>query len=129
MIDSQAIIENLEKKLGSFTANPKTQNVGRVEKNTDGVIQASGLTKAFMGEIIDFQDGSTGFILNLDEDNASIILLSGGQNVKEGDTVKTTGKQLTINVSDGLLGRVINPLGLALDGKAGVAKGKEMPLE
>ena len=129
MIDNKAIIENLEKRLSTFNADPKTQNVGRVEKNTDGVISASGLSKAFMGEIIDFQDGSRGFILNLDEDSASIILLSGGRNVKEGDTVKTTGKSLTINVSESLLGRVVNPQGLPIDGKAGITKGKEMPLE
>src|SRR5882672_9013357 len=129
MIDENIIIENLEKKLSAFTADPKTQNVGRVEKNTDGVIQASGLTKAFMGEIIDFQDGSTGFILNLDEDNASIILLSGGHNVKEGDQVKTTGRGLTINASDELLGRVVDPLGQQIDGKTAIKKGKEMPLE
>jgi len=129
MIDNKTIIENLEKKLSTFTEDPKTQNVGRVEKNTDGVIIASGLTKAQMGEMIDFQDGSTGFILNLDEDNASIILLSGGQNVKEGDVVKTTGKNLTVFASDELLGRVISPLGKPLDGKPGAKKGKEMPLE
>src|SRR6267154_5911464 len=129
MIDNQEIIESLEKKLSSFTADPKTQNVGRVEKNTDGVIQASGLSKAFMGEIIEFQDGSEGFILNLDEDNASIILLSGGRNVKEGDQVKTTGRGLTINASDELLGRVVDPLGQPIDGKAAIKKGKEMPLE
>lgn len=129
MLDNKTIIENLEKKLSTFTEDPKTQNVGQVEKNTDGVIIASGLTKARMGEMIDFEDGSTGFILNLDEDNASIILLSGGQNVREGDTVKTTGRMLTIQASDELLGRVINPLGTPLDGKPGVKKGKEMPLE
>ena len=129
MIDNKTIIENLEKRLSTFNADPKMQNVGRVEKNTDGVIQASGLTRAFMGEIIEFQDGSTGFILNLDEDNASIILLSGGRDVKEGDTVKTTGRALTINVSDSILGRVVDPLGTTLDGKVAVKKGKEMPLE
>ena len=129
MIDNKSIIENLEKRLSNFTADPKTQNVGRVEKNTDGVISASGLTHAFMGEIIEFNDGSTGFILNLDEDSASIILLSGGKDVKEGDTVKTTGKSLTITVSEQLLGRVINAMGLPLDGKARVTKGTEMPLE
>jgi len=129
MIDNKTIIENLEKRLSSFTTDAKTQNVGRVEKNTDGVIQASGLTKAFMGEIIDFQDGSRGFILNLDEDNASIILLSGGKNIKEGDTVKTTGKNLTINVSENMLGRVVNPQGDPLDGKTSIKKGKDMPLE
>lgn len=129
MIDNKAIIANLEQRLSNFNADPKIQNVGYVEKNIDGVIQASGLTKAFMGEIISFQDGSEGFILNLDEDSASIILLSGGKNVKEGDTVKTTGRHLTINASEDLLGRVINPQGLVLDGKAGIKKGKEMPLE
>jgi F-type H+/Na+-transporting ATPase subunit alpha len=129
MIDNKTLIEKLEKRLSTFNADPKTQNIGRVEKNTDGVIQASGLTNAFMGEIISFEDGSEGFILNLDEDNASIILLSGGPNVKEGDTVKTTGKNLTINVSDAMLGRVINPQGFPIDGKANPKKGKDMPLE
>ncbi len=129
MIDNKTIIENLEKKLSSFSADPKTQNVGKVEKNTDGVITASGLSQAFMGEMIDFPDGSTGFILNLDEDHVSIVLLSGGDNIKEGDTVKTTGKQLTISANEQLLGRVVNPIGTPLDGKPHIKNGKEMSLE
>lgn len=129
MIDNKDIIANLEKRLSTFNNDPKTQNVGRVEKNTDGVITASGLTKAFMGEIIEVGTNSTGFILNLDEDSASIILLSGGKDVTEGDTVKTTGKSLTITASEALLGRVINPLGKTIDGKAQVTKGTAMPLE
>jgi F-type H+-transporting ATPase subunit alpha len=129
MINNKTIIENLEKKLSTFSADPKTQNVGKVEKNTDGVITASGLSQAFMGEMIDFPDGSTGFVLNLDEDHTSIVLLSGGQNIKEGDTVKTTGKRLTIEAADELLGRVVNPIGTPLDGKSHIKKGKEMPLE
>lgn len=129
MIDNKTIIENLEKRLSTFTANPKTQNVGIVEKNTDGVITASGLSKAFMGEMIDFVDGSQGFILNLDEDHASIILLSSAANVREGESVKTTGKHLTIHASEELLGRVVDPLGASLDGKPKAKKGKEMPLE
>jgi F-type H+/Na+-transporting ATPase subunit alpha len=129
MIDNKTIIENLEKRLGSFSVDPKTQNIGKVEKNTDGVITASGLSNAFMGEMIDFADGSNGFVLNLDEDSVSIILLSGGNNIREGDVVKKTGRGLTINVSEDLLGRVINPIGQALDGKPEIKKGKEMPLE
>lgn len=129
MIDNKTIIENLEKKLSTFTEDPKTQNVGYVQKNTDGVITATGLTKARMSEMIDFQDGSTGFILNLDEDNASIILLNGGKDIREGDTVKTTGKMLTIPAGDELLGRVINPLGQPLDGKPAIKKSKDMPME
>ncbi len=129
MIDNKTIIENLEKKLSTFTEDPKTQNVGYVQKNTDGVITATGLTKARMSEMIEFEDGSTGFILNLDEDNASIILLSSGKDIREGDTVKTTGKMLTIPAGDELLGRVINPLGQPLDGKPVIKKSKDMPME
>lgn len=129
MIDNKAIIENLEKRLSAFTADTKVQNVGTVERNTDGVITASGLTQAFMGEMIDFEDGSRGFVLNLDEDNASIILLGGGTQIREGAKAKTTGKQLTVHASDELLGRVINPIGVPLDGKAAAKKGKDMPLE
>lgn len=129
MIDNKEIIDLLEKRLSSFSNDPKKQNIGTVEKYTDGVATASGLSQSFMGEIIEFADGSTGFILNLDEDNASIIVLSGGQNIKEGDIVKTTGRALTINASEDMIGRVVNALGEPLDGKPAIKKGKEMPLE
>jgi F-type H+-transporting ATPase subunit alpha len=129
MIDNKSIIENLEKRLSAYTEDTKVQNVGKVEKNTDGVITASGLTHAFMGEMIDFEGGARGFILNLDEDTASIILLGGGKEIKEGETVKTTGKNLTIHASDELLGSVVNPMGLPLDGKPLAKKGKDMALE
>src|SRR5579859_4598426 len=127
MIDSKEILSQLEKRLQTYEENPKTRNIGRVEKNTDAVITASGLSQAAMGELIDFQDGSTGFVLNLDEDSVSIILLTGGKNVKEGDIVKTTGRLLSIKASEELLGRVVDPLGNALDGKTDIKKGKDMP--
>lgn len=129
MINSKDIIKNLEEKLMTFGQDRATQNIGRVEKNSDGVIVASGLSHAFLNEIIEFNDGSTGVAFNLDEDTVSIILLRGGDNLKEGDTAKTTGRILSTNASEGLLGRVVNPLGLPLDGKAKIAKGKNMPLE
>jgi F-type H+-transporting ATPase subunit alpha len=129
MIDNATIIENLEKRLSTFTVNPKTQNVGTVEKNTDGVVSVSGLSKAFMGEIIEFQEGSKGVILNLDEDTASIILFNNGETIQEGMSVKTTGQILSIPASEELLGRVVNPLGEPLDGKPEIKKGKNMPLE
>lgn len=128
-ISSKDIINQLEKRLMTFGKDQKTQNVGKVEKITDGVIVASGLSKAFMGELIDFSDGSTGVVFNLDEDNISIILLTGGKNLREGDSAKTTGRILSINVSEEIIGRVVNPLGMPLDGKAKPKKGKDMPLE
>ncbi len=128
-MDSNDILKQLETKLSSFETSTKQQNVGTVEQIGDNVIVASGLSKAQMGEQVVFEDGTTGLILNLDEDSVSIVLLGRGEGIKEGDTVKTTGRLLTITASDELLGRVINPVGIALDGKASVKKGKEMPLE
>ncbi|MCL4387483.1 F0F1 ATP synthase subunit alpha [Patescibacteria group bacterium] len=129
MIKSDDIIKNLEKGLVSFNLNPKVQNVGTVELNNDGVIIASGLSKSFMGEIVEFENGARGVVLNLDEDNVSIIVLGKGTGIKEGDSVKRTEKLLSINASDDLLGRVVNPLGDAIDGKSKIKKGNDMPLE
>ncbi len=129
MIDEKNIIEELEKNLLAWNKDPKVQNVGRVEKNTDGVIVCSGLSQATMGEKVKFEDGTSGVILNLDEDTVSIILLGGGDNIREGDKVKRTGETLSINASEDLLGRVVNALGDPLDGKPKIKKGKLMPLE
>lgn len=128
-LTSDDIIKKLEGKLSSFSKDAKVENVGIVEKLTDDVVVASGLSKAKMGEEVIFEDGATGLILNLDEDSVSIILLARSPNLKEGDTVKTTGKILTIKASKELLGRVINPIGTALDGKPSIKKSEDMPLE
>ncbi len=129
MIDENKIIEDLEKNLMSWGTDPKTQNVGRVERNTDGVITASGLSKATMGERVVFEDGTSGVVLNLDEDYVSIILLGEGDQIKEGAQVKTTGEMLSVNASEDLLGRVVDALGDPIDGKTKIKKGKLMPLE
>ncbi len=129
MMKSEEIIKKLEKKLSQFDTDPKVENVGVVEKVNDDVVVASGLSKAKMGEEVVFEDGTVGLVLNLDEDSVSIILLAQSPSLREGDTVKTTGKILTINASEDLLGRVINPIGKTLDGKPAAKKGKDMPLE
>lgn len=129
MINEENIINNLEKNLSSWSKDPKLQNVGYVEQNTDGVIRAAGLSQVTMGERVEFENGVNGVVLNLDEDSVSIILLGEGSGIKEGDKVKTTGELLSINVSEDLLGRVIDPLGSPEDGKPAIKKGKLMPLE
>lgn len=129
MIDNDKIIDELQKTLMTFDGNSKTQNIGTVVRNTDGVIVASGLSRAVMGEKVIFKNGSTGTILNLDEDSVSIILLGESSNIKDGDTLKTSGEMLGIDVSEELLGRVIDPLGNPLDNKVRIKKGKNMPLE
>ena len=129
MIDNDRIIEELEEKLMTLSGDSKSQNVGIVMKNTDGIIIASGLSRALMGEKILFEDGNIGMVLNLDEDSASIMLLGEASGVKEGDSLKTSGQMLGIDVSEDLLGRVVDPLGNPLDDKAKIKKGKNMPLE
>ena len=129
MIDSNDIIKQLEDRVHGFHSEGTAQNVGVVEQNHDGVIRATGLSKAVMGERVLFGNGASGVVLNLDEDSVSIILLDTGSTIKEGDEVRTTGELLGVTVSDDMLGRVINPLGVPLDGKAQIKKGKLMPLE
>ena len=129
MKTSEDILKQLEKKLDLYSESVTSKNIGIVEKNTDGVITVTGLSKAKMGEQVEFEDKSQGVILNLDEDNVSIILLDKSDNIKQGDSVKTTGKLLSINVSEELLSRVINPLGNPLDEKTKIKKGVQMPLE
>lgn len=129
MQNSEDIIKQLEKRLANFSNGASSKNVGIVEKNTDGVIVASGLSKVMMGELVAFETGAKGVVLNLDEDSVSIILLDKASDIKEGDSVKTTGVLLSIEASEELLGRVVNPLGMPLDGKPKIKKGKTIPLE
>lgn len=128
-IQENDIIKQLEKRLVSFEGTASTQNIGLVEKNNDGVITASGLTKAVMGEMVTFDNGSTGVIFNLNEDSVSITLLDAGIGITEGTTVKRTEKLLSVEASDELLGRVIDPLGNPVDGKPKIKNGRAMPLE
>lgn len=128
MIKSDDIIKQLENKLRDFSTDVKAQNVGTVEKNNDGVITVSGLSQAAMGEMV-IVGKIEGVVFNLDEDYVSIILLENGNDIKEGDVVKRTEKLLSVEASEELLGRVINPMGISLDGKSAIKKGKTMPLE
>ncbi|MBI4079600.1 MAG: F0F1 ATP synthase subunit alpha [Candidatus Levybacteria bacterium] len=129
MIDNKEILAQLEKRLTTFSADPKVKNVGVVEKNTDGVITASGLSDAVIGEKVIFANSSEGVVLGLDEDAVSIILLDQSTIIKEGNKVNTTGELLVIQAHEELLGRIVNPLGKPLDGKPAVKKGTHMPLE
>lgn len=129
MIDPEDIIKQLENKLRAYPGDIKELNVGTVEKFYDGVTRLSGLSKAMMGELIDFSNGSKGVVLDLDEDYVSVILLDRATDLKEGDKAQTTGRLLSILLNDEILGRIVNPLGIPLDGKPQIKKGSIMPLE
>lgn len=126
---TQDFIAEIEKKLSSVNATPKSINTGTVLSLGDGIIKASGLSQAGFGEEVEFDDKTRGLVFNLDEDEASIILLSDTNNIVEGMKVKTTGKILGVTVSENLIGRVINPLQEPLDEKALKESGKFYPFE
>ena len=96
----------------------------------DGIARVYGLTKVQSGELVEFVSGLQGIVLNLEEDNVGVVLLGQSDNIKEGDTVKRTNRIASLNVGEGMLGRVVNTLGEPIDGKGPIAgKVYEMPIE
>lgn len=120
----------LKEQIANFRSEAQLQEVGTVLQVGDGIARIHGLSEVQSGEIIEFTNGVKAIVLNLEEDNVGAVLLGSSHEVKEGDTVKRTGKIASINVSENILGRVVNTLGEAIDGK-GAIEGPffEMPIE
>jgi len=120
----------LKQQLSGFEATASLDEVGTVLTVGDGIVRAYGLSNAEYGELVQFEGGLEGIVLNLEEDNVGIVLLGASKVVKEGSTVKRTGRIASINVGEGIVGRVVDTLGAPIDGK-GPIEGKlyEMPLE
>ncbi len=106
----RAQIKNYENKL-------QTSETGVVILVGDGIAKATGLDQCMAGELVEFPNGSYGMAQNLEEDTVSIVILGTDQGIKEGDTVKRTGKVVSVPVGSGLIGRVVNALGEPIDGK------------
>src|SRR6201986_4316302 len=120
----------LRQQLAGFKSESELEEVGTVLQVGDGIARVYGLTKVQSGELVEFETGLQGIVLNLEEDNVGVVLLGQADEVKEGDTIKRTKKIASINVGDGMLGRVVNTLGQPIDGKGPIAgKTYEMPLE
>lgn len=127
---TEEFIKEIEQKLSKIESDPGIENVGEVLFVGDGIIKASGLSKAGFGEEVEFEDHSRGLVMSLDENTVSIILLSNSFNIREGEKVKTTGKILSVTVSEEYIGRVVDALGSPLDAKPlKTVKGKAYPLE
>jgi F-type H+-transporting ATPase subunit alpha len=125
------VSEILRQELAGFKTESELEETGSVLQIGDGIARVYGLTNAESGELVEFEKGNLkGIVLNLEQDNVGIVLLGEVKDVKEGDTVKRTGRIASINVGMGLLGRVIDTLGRPIDGK-GEIKGEtwELPLE
>jgi len=120
----------LRQELADYRSEAELQEIGTVLQVGDGIARIFGLNSVQAGELIEFDNNTRGIVLNLEEDNVGAVLLGTTEGIKEGDTVKRTGRIASINVGEGMLGRVVNTLGEAIDGK-GAIKGElyEMPLE
>ena len=120
----------LREQLSNFKTEAELEEVGTVLQVGDGVARIYGLTKAQSGELLEFENGVNGLVLNLEEDNVGAVLLGDWGEIKEGDTVKRTKRIASIKVGDGLAGRVVNTLGQPIDGKGPISGDLyELPLE
>ena len=124
------ISEVLLAQLKDIDTDPRFEEVGTVLQVSDGVVRIHGLKKAEAGELLEFEDGIKAVVMNLEEDNVGAVLLGPTDKIKEGMTIRRTRRIASLNVGEGMVGRVVNPLGEPLDGR-GKIEGElcEMPLE
>ena len=120
----------LKQQLSGFDSTASLDEVGTVLQVGDGIARVYGLSNAQYGELVSFDSGLEGIVLNLEEDNVGVVLLGPSKEISEGDTVKRTQRIASINVGENIVGRVVDTLGSPIDGK-GPIKGDlyEMPLE
>ncbi len=124
------VSEVLKKQLEGFKTTEELEEVGTVLQVGDGIARIYGLTNVQSNELIEFENGVVGMVLNLEEDNIGAVIFGSSEEISEGDLVKRTGRIAALEVGEGLLGRVINTLGEPIDGR-GPVKGEKivLPLE
>ena len=105
----------LKKQIEDYDKSVSVSNVGTVLTVGDGIARVYGLQQAMAGELIEFEDGTEGIALNLEDDNVGAVLMGEGYGIQEGSTVKATGKIAAVPVGEAMLGRVVNSLGRAID--------------
>jgi len=126
---SNPLIEELKKNIAGFHYEPKAETIGTVLEVGDGVARVAGLSNVMASEMVEFENGTVGVALNLEEGEAGVMLLGEVEDLREGMTVKSTGKILSVPVSDGIIGRVLSPLGLPIDGKGAINAEAFYPVE
>jgi F-type H+-transporting ATPase subunit alpha len=128
-IRSDEIVSIIKDSIERFDESAESRNVGTVVEVGDGIAQVYGLSAALASELLEFPGGVMGMALNLDEETVGAVILGDASEIREGDTVKTTGRVAEVPVGAGLLGRVVDPLGRPLDDKGPVAATATRPVE
>lgn len=120
----------LKQQLSGFSSATQLEEYGTVLQVGDGIARVYGLNKAQAGELVEFETGVQAIVLNLEEDNVGVVLMGAGDNIREGSRVQRTGRIASIQVGEGMVGRVVNTLGQPIDGKGEIQGERyEMPLE
>ncbi|WP_398329226.1 F0F1 ATP synthase subunit alpha [Vulcanococcus sp.] len=119
----------LKQQIADYDKSVSVSNVGTVLQIGDGIARVYGLDQVMAGELVQFEDGTEGIALNLEDDNVGAVLMGEGRGIQEGSTVKATGKIASVPVGDAMLGRVVNPLGLPIDGKGEIATSETRLIE
>ncbi|HJN37670.1 MAG TPA: F0F1 ATP synthase subunit alpha [Gammaproteobacteria bacterium] len=128
-LNASEISDVIRQQIESLKLDAQTHNTGTIINLKDGIVQVYGLDQAMYGEMIAFEDGSFGLALNLEKDSVGVVVLGDYSNLKEGQTVKCTGKIIEVPVGEALLGRVLNPLGQPIDGKTALKKPQTAAIE
>ena len=125
----EEITKIIRSQIKNYENKMEASETGVVILVGDGIAKASGLDKCMAGELLEFPNGSYGLAQNLEEDTVSIVILGTDQGIKEGDTVKRTGRVVSVPVGAGLIGRVVNALGEPIDGKGAITAESYRPIE
>ena len=128
-IRSDEITSIIKSAIDQFDSAAETRSVGTVVEVGDGIAQIYGLSGALASEMLEFPGGVMGMALNLEEETVGAVVLGDASAIKEGDTVKTTGRVVEVPVGQALLGRVVNPLGQPIDDKGPIETKKSRPVE
>ncbi|MCY4036007.1 MAG: F0F1 ATP synthase subunit alpha, partial [bacterium] len=128
-IDTGSIAEAIRRNLEGFQPEVEQAQVGRITEVGDGIARISGLPGAAVNEMLEFENGTIGLALNLDEDSIGAVVLGEVDEIEEGQAVRSTGDILSVPVGDALLGRVVNALGEPVDGKGPIAGAQTRRME
>lgn len=119
----------IRQQIEQYDQQVKVENVGTVLSVGDGIARVYGLEQAMAGELLEFEDGTIGIALNLEEDNVGAVLMGTGRELQEGSTVKATGRIAQISVGDAIVGRVVDALARPIDGKGEIATTEQRLIE
>src|SRR5215208_3488348 len=128
-INVAEITSILEREIAGFDQKVGVSEVGTVIEVGDGIARIYGLRGAMAGELLEFENGTMGQVFNLEEDSIGAVVFGEYLSIKEGDTVKSTGRLLEVPVGDAVIGRVVNPLGQPMDGGGAIASTERRKLD